>query len=333
MSHLIFRRPAWLWLLLLLPLLPLYRWFLLRFFKRALPFPPAGHLESVGGRNRFFPWISIGLLTLAAAGMITALARPATTFHQTTLSHKGVAIILCVDISGSMIAEDFQPNNRIDVARTVIADFVKKRPDDRIGLVTFAAMPFLRCPLTLDHRTLLSIVNSLRAVTSEELDGTAIGDALIASGKRLLSAPEKSRVVILLTDGENNRGQFDPLQAARILADHRMRVDVVGIGSNGIIPYPVQSGTGGKVYQYVRIGFNEKTLKSIASATKGVYYNATDATGLKKIFEAINRLEKSKVVSRGYVRYTDYFLLPLGLALLCLVLETLWRTGPGRVLP
>jgi len=273
------------------------------------------------------------LLLLAFIGAVGALARPAALLHRTTTTHQGVAILLCVDISGSMIAEDFQPNNRIDVAKTVIADFVGKRSDDRIGLITFAAMPFLRCPLTSDHSTLLKIVRSIKAVDNPEIDGTAIGDALVASGKRLLDAPEKSRVVILLTDGENNRGQFDPMQAAKILASHKMRVDVVGIGSKGVVPYPIIGNNGEKVYQYVKMGFNEDSLKSLASMTKGVYYNATDASGLERVFDAINRLEKSKVLSHGYVTYEDYYPWPLAFALICLLLETIWRIGLGRVFP
>ncbi len=333
MNDFAFRDPSWLWLLLAIPVVIAFRWYVQRRFQRAVPYPPSAQLEGMSGRNAYFPWISTTFLVLALAGMILALARPARRSAHTTVTTEGVAILICLDISGSMDAEDFQPNNRIDVARTVIADFVKKRPDDRIGLITFAAMPFLRCPLTSDHRTLLNIVESLKAVDRSDIDGTAIGDALIAAGKRLINAPEKSRVVILLTDGENNRGQFDPIQAAQLLATHKIKVDVVGIGSNGVVPYPIIGPDGEKTYQYVRIGFNENTLKDIAKVTDGLYYNATDAHGLERVFDAINRLEKSKVVSKGYVQYRDYFLWPLGFALLCLVLHTLWRTGPGRVLP
>lgn len=333
MNDFVFRDPAFLWLLLSVPPLWFYRRRLLKIYRRSLAYPPAAHLESLAGRNSWFPWVSQSLVLLALIGAIVALARPAAALHQTTTTHQGVAIVLCVDISGSMIAEDFQPSNRIDVARTVIGDFVEKRSNDRIGLITFAAMPFLRCPLTSDHRTLLKIVRSLKAVDRNDIDGTAIGDALVAAGKRLLDAPEKSRVVILLTDGENNRGQFDPAQAARILAAHKMRVDVVGIGSKGVVPYPIIGSDGKKVYQYVKMGFNEKSLKALATMTKGVYYNATDASGLKRVFDAINRLEKSKVLSRGYVTYADYFPWPLAFALVCLLLETTWRISIGRVLP
>lgn len=333
MSDLVFRHPGWLWCLLLVPLLAAHRAWLLRRRQRAIPFPPAGALEGLGGRNAWFPWIGPGLLLGALAGMVLALARPAVRTARTTVMSEGVAIMMVLDISGSMIAEDFKPNNRIDVARSVLSDFVKKRPDDRLGLITFAAMPFLRCPLTLDHKTLRSIVEEVKAVNRPEIDGTAIGDALVAAGKRLLSAPEKSRVVILLTDGENNRGQFDPLQAAQLLAAHKIRVDVVGIGSSGVVPYPILGQNGRKTYQFVHIGFNEPVLKAIAKDTDGVYYNASDSGGLQKVFDAIDRLERSKISSPTYVKYRELFMAPLALAFLLLCLETLWRLGPGRRLP
>jgi Ca-activated chloride channel family protein len=194
-------------------------------------------------------------------------------------------------------------------------------------------MPFLRCPLTLDHKTLRSIVEEVKAVNRAEIDGTAIGDALVAAGKRLLSAPEKSRVVILLTDGENNRGQFDPLQAAQLLAAHKIRVDVVGIGSTGVVPYPILDQSGRKSYQFVHIGFNEPALKAIAQTTDGVYYNASDTSGLQRVFDAIDHLERSKIASPTYVRYRELFVIPLGLAFLLLSAEALWRMAPGRRLP
>ena len=333
MSEFVFRHPAWRWLLLAVPAHLAYRAWLFHRARRAVPYPPATLLEALGGRNRFLPWISAGLITAAFAAAVLALARPAIRTARTQVTTEGVAIMVCLDVSGSMIAEDFQPNNRIDVAKTVLSDFVRKRPNDRLGLITFAAVPFLRCPLTLDHRTLLSIVEEVNAVNRPDLDGTAIGDALVAAGKRLLSAPEKSKVIILLTDGENNRGQFDPLQAARLLKDHKIRVDAVGIGSKGVVPYPIADENGRKTYQYVHIGFNEETLREIAHITDGVYFSASDAGALSKIFQAIDRLERSKITSSGYVRYRDLFLYPLAVALLCLAALVLWQGGPGRLIP
>lgn len=333
MNAFLFRNPGWLWLLLLLPLLGAYRGHLLRHRRRALPFPPAAALEALAGRGSYYPWISEGLLLAGAAALVLALARPAIRSAKTSVSTEGVAILLCLDVSGSMVAEDFQPNNRIDVAKTVVADFVRRRPDDRIGLVSFAAMPFLRCPLTRDHRTLLEVVRSLKAVTRSEIDGTAIGDALIAAGKRLLKAPEKSRIVILLTDGENNRGQFDPLQAAELLKAHRIRVYAVGIGSSGVVPYPILGENGKKTYQYVRIGFNEEVLQTLARATDGVYFNASGGKALEKVFDSIDRLERTRILTAGYVTFRELFPYPLGAAVFLLSVEALWSLSRGRRLP
>ena len=333
MTSFIFRQPGWLWFLAVVPLLLALRNWRLRRGRRSLTYPTAGLLEALGGRSLWHPWVSTLLLAAALSCMLLALARPAARTSRTSVTTEGVAIMLVLDISGSMVAEDFKPHNRIDVARTVLADFVRRRPDDRIGLITFAAMPFLRCPLASAHKILLDIVADLKAVNRQEIDGTAIGDALVAAGKRLLSAPEKSRVVILLTDGENNRGQFEPLQAAQLLASHKIRIDVVGIGSTGVVPYPVMDANGNRTYQYVHIGFNEASLQALSKATDGVYYNATDTQGLARVFDAIDKLERSKVSSTAFVRYRDYFLWPTGLALILLLTEGFWRFGPGRVLP
>jgi len=333
MTALAFSHPFWLWGLIAIPLLVAWRWWLLKRGRRSQPYPLTEVVAGYSGSGKWFPWIPAGLALAAAAAVILALARPYRTLGRTEVTTEGVAILVCMDISGSMRAEDFQPSNRMDVARTVVADFIRRRTEDRLGLVTFAALPFLRCPLTTDHDTLLSLVRDLETVQRSEIDGTAIGDALVSAGKRLLDATESSRVVILVTDGDNNRGQIDPMQAARLLAGQGIRVDVVGIGSHGQVPYPIPGPQGRVSYQFVNIGFDEDALKEIAGATDGVYYNATDAAGLEKVFDAIDRLERSKVVSSGYVKRVELFLFPLGFGAACLILLLLWRAGPGRSLP
>jgi len=328
-----FGSPYWLFLLLAVPPLALWRWWLIRKGARAVPLPTAPILIGHSGRGVWFPWVPpvLGLMVLTA--FILALARPYQTLGRTEVTTEGVAIMICMDISGSMRAEDFQPSNRMDVARSVVADFVRRRGEDRLGLVTFAGVPFLRCPLTRDRETLLTLVRGMETVMRSELDGTAIGDALVSAGKRLIHAPEVSKVVILVTDGDNNRGRIDPLQAADLLAAQPVRVHVVGIGSTGPVPYPIP-GPGGKVsYQFVQIGFNEEVLRSIAARADGVYYNATDAEGLQRVFAAIDELERSKVVSEGYVTRRELFPLPLGGGVLLLTLLFLWRYGAGRSLP
>lgn len=333
MRDLSFLRPLFLLGLALLPALAAWRWWVLRRGLRALPFPPSELVFRLRRSSRLYPWVSPALALLGLGALLLALSRPVRTLGQTRYSTEGVAILVCADVSGSMLAEDFQPSNRMDVAKVVVSDFIKKRPEDRMGLVTFAAIPMLRCPLTSDHETLLNLVRGVRTVTRTEIDGTAIGDALIAAGKRLIKAPEASRVVILVTDGENNRGQIDPQQAAEILAGQKIRVHVAGIGSEGTVPYPVPEANGRVTYQFVKIGFNEESLKSIASATGGLYYNATDAAGLERVFDAIDRLERTKVTATGYVRREELFLFPLGACCVALCLLLLWRAGPGRATP
>lgn len=333
MRDLAFLHPLWLAGLVLLPALLAWRWWLLRRRRRALPFPATSLIFRLRRSSRIYPWVAPALALLATGATLLALARPVRTLGQTRLSTEGVAILLCMDISGSMLAEDFQPSNRMDVSKSVVADFIAKRPEDRLGLVTFAALPMLRCPLTSDHGTLRNVVREVRTVTRAEIDGTAIGDGLVAAGKRLLKAPEASRVVILLTDGENNRGQIDPQQAAELLAAQKIRVHAVGIGSEGTVPYPVPEANGRVTYQFVKIGFNEEALRSIAEATGGVYYNATDAEGLEKVFGAIDRLERTKVTATGFVRREELFPVPTGVAAVALLLLLLWRSGPGKALP
>lgn len=333
MKELAFLRPLWLLGLAMIPALTAWRWWTLRRGLRAMPFPVAELAYRLKKPSRIYPWVAPVLAIFGLAALLVSLARPVRTLGQTRYSTEGVAILICMDISGSMLAEDFQPNNRIGVAKAVVADFIKKRPEDRLGLVTFAALPMLRCPLTSDHDTLLNLVREVRTVTRAEIDGTAIGDALIAAGKRLMKAPESSRVVILVTDGENNRGQIDPQQAAQLLGGQKIRVHVVGIGSEGTVPYPVPEANGRVTYQFVKIGFNEEALKTLASATGGLYYNATDAKGLERVFDAIDKLERTKVTATGYVRRQELFLLPLGAGCLALCLLLLWRAGPGRATP
>ncbi len=333
MTALGFGFPFWLILLILVPMLAAWRWWLLKKGSRALPYPTAPILTGHSGRGRWYPWVAPVLSLAALAALILALARPYRTLGRTEVTTEGVAIMICMDISGSMRAEDFQPSNRMDVARGVVADFIKLRTEDRLGLVTFAGIPLLRCPLTRDHETLLEIVQSMKTVSRTELDGTAIGDALVGAGKRLIHAPETSKVVILVTDGDNNRGQIDPIQAAELLGLQPIRVHVVGIGSTGPVPYPIPGPSGKVSYQYVKIGFDEEALERIAGKADGVYYNAIDAEGLERVFSAIDELERSKVVSEGYVKREELFLFPLWIGSLFLVFLYLWRYGPGRSLP
>ncbi len=296
----------------------------------ALFFPLGSLLFSAGGKNLWFGRVSNFLSVFFIIFLSLALARPTLKISKTITSTEGIAIILTMDVSGSMLAEDFQPSNRMDVARQVLSDFVEKRENDRIGLVTFAGMPFLRCPLTTDHKTLLKLLNDMKAVRRQELDGTAVGDALVSSGQRLIGAIEKSKVVVLVTDGENNKGQFDPILAARMLKERNIKVYSVGIGTKGPVPYPVVDQNGQKSYRFVQIGFNEESLKKIAEETNGKYFSASDKDALEKVFIEIDTLEKSKIESPTYVFKKELFMYPLFLSVIFICLFFIWEFGSGR---
>lgn len=301
--------------------------------RRSLSYPLGSAVIKMNKPNRWFGRLSYLLTAACIIFLALALARPTFKTAKATTTTEGIAILLTMDVSGSMLAEDFQPSNRMDVARMVLSDFVRNREQDRIGLVSFAGMPFLRCPLTTDHKTVLRLLNDLKAVKRQDLDGTAIGDALVASGQRLISAPEKSKVVVIVTDGENNKGQFDPLLAANMLRERNIKVYTVGIGTKGLVPYPMIDQGGHKSYQLVKMGFNEESLKQIAEKTGGNYFSASDKKTLEKVFAEIDRLEKSKVESPQYVVRKELFLFPLALALLFVALAWTWEMTLGTRLP
>jgi Ca-activated chloride channel family protein len=301
--------------------------------RRSIAYPLGSALMKMNKPSRWFGRVSFILTWACILFLSLALARPTFKTAKATITTEGIAILLTMDVSGSMLAEDFQPSNRMDVARMVLSDFVENRKQDRIGLVSFAGMPFLRCPLTTDHKTLLRLLNDLKAVRRQDLDGTAIGDALVASGQRLISAPEKSKIVVIVTDGENNKGQFDPLLAANMLKERNIKVYTVGIGTKGLVPYPMIDQGGHKSYQLVKMGFNEESLKQIAEKTGGSYYSASDKKTLEKVFAEIDRLEKSKVESPQYIVRKELFLYPLGLALLLISLAWAWEMSKGARLP
>jgi Ca-activated chloride channel family protein len=289
-------------------------------------FHPYGDtLKVLGKRNIFIVRVPYLLASFAMLFISISLARPCLKVVRATSSSEGIAIMLTMDVSGSMLAEDFQPTNRIDVARKVLSDFVKERKADRMGLVTFAGLPFLRCPLTTDHNTLLKLINDMKAVRRQELDGTAIGDALVASAQRLNSAVEKSKVIILVTDGENNKGEYDPILAAKIVGERNIKVYAVGIGTKGLVPYPTIDQMGQKSYMFVKIGFNEDVLKKIADETKGRYFSASDKDTLEKVFKEIDQLEKSKVESPVYIVKKELFIYPLAVATILLIFFFVWE--------
>jgi len=253
----------------------------------------------------------IVLRVLAVALLILAMARPQAGKKGEEILTEGVDIILALDVSSSMKAEDFKPRNRLHVAKQVVADFIKGRKNDRLGMVVFAAKSFTQCPLTLDYGILLNFLDQIDIGMIE--DGTAIGMALATCVNRLRDSDAKSKIVILLTDGINNRGEIDPITAAKAAKAVGVKIYTIGAGKRGSALYPVDDPIFGKRYVRMPVEIDEKTLREIARSTEGRYYRATDGEALAKIYEEIGEMEKTEIKSREYIRYTElfwYFLLP-----------------------
>jgi Ca-activated chloride channel family protein len=266
---------------------------------------------------------------LAIVFIIAALARPQTMFEEQNAEGEGVDIVLCIDVSGSMTAQDLTPN-RLEAAKKVAIDFVNKRLTDRIAIVIFSGESFTQCPLTTDHRVLISAIENIRNGLLE--DGTAIGSGLGTSVDRLRTSKSKSKVVILLTDGENNGGLIDPQTAKEIAKAFQIKVYTIGVGTDGYAPQPVNTPMG-VVMQQGKVSIDEKLLKEIATETGGKYFRAKDNEGLTGIYDEINGLEKSKVEITSRTRYTEKFFPFVIAALALLFLEMLLKFTVFRKFP
>ena len=253
---------------------------------------------------------------VALALFILALARPQSVSSRQNISTEGIDIVLEIDLSGSMVAEDFNPN-RIEAAKQVASDFIDGRSNDRIGLVVFSAQSFTQCPLTTDYPVLKSLLKEVKNGMIE--DGTAIGLAIANGVNRMKDSKAKSKVMILLTDGVNNRGEIDPITAARIAATYGVRIYTVGVGAQGEAPYPVQTPFGIR-RQMIPVDLDEKALTQIADMTGGKYFRATDNRTLKNIYKEIDKLERTKIDVTAYKRYSELYggWLLAGLALVLL---------------
>jgi len=245
----------------------------------------------------------------ALALVIAALARPQFGRAESRYRGEGIDIMLAVDISGSMLAEDFtvdsQRVNRLEAVKSVVKQFVDRRASDRIGLVLFGARPYTQCPLTLDHGWLLQ--NLDRAQIGMIEDGTAIGSALATAAARLKLSDAKSKVVILLTDGQNNAGKISPLTAADAAAALKVKTYTIGAGTRGLAPYPARDLFGNVVYQPVQVDIDEETLTAIADKTNGRYFRATDTESLEKIYEDIDQLERTEFEAPRYLDYDEWY--------------------------
>ncbi len=316
------------WVLGFLVVLPVW-WFVRRRRKpAAIVFSRVAVLASGPRAGRSTTLMLFILRNLLLASTILALSRPRSGAHAEDVTSEGINIVLAIDLSSSMLAQDFQPENRIEVAKDVVKKFIAGRTSDRIGVVAFAAEALTQVPLTLDYPVVNAAVDNLQAGQLE--DGTAIGTAIATAANRLRDAPGRSRVMILLTDGENNRGAIDPRTAAKAAAVFGIKIYTVGIGSEGMAPVPVSQGLFGLRYENRIVRIDEPLLADIAKTTGGRYYRARDAAALQRIYQEINQLEREPVRTRTYVRYTELFRWPLGLATLALIVELLLaaRRGP-----
>jgi len=325
------------WWLLLLLLLPVLAWLRGRRGQQpAFLYSSVALVKNIAGISRsHVGQVLARLRWLALALLIVGLARPQLGLGEAKVKASGVDIVVAIDLSGSMRSEDFQlrgrPANRLDVEKEVLGAFVRKRVNDRIGLVAFAARPYIAAPPTLDHDFLLETIDRLNIGTIE--DGTAIGSALSAALNRLRDLQAKSKVVILMTDGQNNAGKVPPLTAAEAAQALNIKVYAIGVGTRGKAPMPFLNAFGQKVMQMIDVDIDEETLKQIAQRTGGAYFRATDTEKLHQIYDEIDRLEKTEVEVKKYQRFEELFPLIVLPGLVVLLLElilsqTVWRRLP-----
>jgi len=249
---------------------------------------------------------SLFALRMLAFGLvILGLARPQSSVHEEDILTEGIDIILALDVSSSMRAEDFKPVNRLGAAKTVARDFIEGRTNDRIGMVVFAGRSYTQCPLTLDYGILVSFLDKIDIGMIE--DGTAIGMAVANCVNRLRDSRAKSKVVILLTDGRNNRGELDPITASQIAGAMDVRIYTIGMGKRGQALYPVDDPVFGKRYVTMPVEIDENMLQTIAQNTGGKYFRATDEKKLEEIFTEIGGMEKTRIEVKEYTRYAELF--------------------------
>lgn len=326
-----FANPAVLLLLLLLPALGIWYYYRRRRRYATLRMPTLRGIEGIQSiRGRLRALLPI-LRVLAAAALIIALARPQQILEEEEVKAEGIDIALVMDLSSSMLAEDFQPN-RLEVSKRVAADFVDKREFDRIGLVVFSGEAFTQCPLTIDHDIVKTFLSQLECGLLE--DGTAIGLGLATAVNRLKEGEAKSKVVILLTDGVNNTGYQSPKLAAQIAEEFGIKVYTIGVGSMGETLAPVSRRSDGKfIFGIARVEIDEELLREIADMTGGQYFRATDAESLEAIYASIDQLEKTEMEITSFRRYKEEFHRFALWGLIFLLLELVLRYSVLRTIP
>jgi len=318
MTNISFDNPGFLYFLLAVP--AMIAFYVLRQQKTSAAITLPG-LQQLSGTGKTFRntlrHLLFGLRTAAVALLIIVLARPQSTDRFQDVSTEGIDIMLAIDISGSMLARDFKPD-RLEASKDVATEFISGRPYDRMGLVVFSGESFTQCPLTTDHAVLVNLMRDIQSGMIE--DGTAIGMGLATAINRIRESEAKSKVIILLTDGVNNRGEVAPATAAGIAKTFGIRVYTIGVGSQGMAPYPVQTPFGLQ-YQNMQVEIDEEILKEIANTTGGKYFRATDNNKLMEVYNEIDQLEKSKIDVKQFTRKEEEYLLPALIAFFILAAE------------
>ncbi|MDR0755208.1 MAG: VWA domain-containing protein [Prevotellaceae bacterium] len=318
-----FEYPKILYLLFLI--LPLTVWYIFKVLRQKVSLQISTTMAFARikkGLRYYLQHIPFALTCIAVAAIIVAAARPRSSTKQETIDTEGIDIVIALDVSTSMLARDFKPD-RIEAAKKIAIQFISERISDRIGLVIFAGESFTQCPLTTDKATLINLLNEVHA--GMITDGTAIGNGLATAVARLKDSNAKSRVIILLTDGVHNAGEISPTMAAEMAEQYKLRVYTIGVGTEGMAPYPVQTYFGTTQIQNVPVEIDEELLKDISSKTDGKYFRATSNTKLQEIYQEINALEKTKTSIDSFniyeEEYMPYALIGLGLLLLVILLR------------
>jgi Ca-activated chloride channel family protein len=325
-----FHNPEYLFLLLLL--IPIVFWYIKEMHKSdaslqisslhsLLKFPKSKKIKF-----RHVPFV---FRVLAISFIIIALSRPQASNSWRTQNTEGIDIMMAIDISGTMLAEDLKPN-RLEASKDVASEFILSRPNDNIGLVVFAGESFTQCPLTIDHAVLINLFKGVNYGMIE--DGTAIGLGLANAVNRIKDSKAKSKVIILLTDGSNNRGDIAPITAAEIAKTFGVRIYSIGVGSHGVVNIPVPTPMGVQ-YQQMQSEFDEKSLREIAGMTGGKYFRATDNSKLRQIYQEIDQLEKTKISVQEFSKKDEQFYLFALLAFIFLLSEVLLRNTLLRKIP
>lgn len=325
------------YLFLLILLIPYILWYVLR-RKKTEPSLQISttrmYIKAPKTWKNYLMHAPFGLRVITLVMIIIVLARPQTTDNWQNSEIEGIDIMLAMDVSTSMLAEDLKPN-RIEAAKEVASEFINGRPNDNIGLTIFAGESFTQCPLTVDHAVLLNLFHSLKCDIAQKgliEDGTAIGMGIANAVSRLKDSKAKSKVIILLTDGSNNRGDISPSTAAEIAKQFGIRIYTIGVGTNGTAPYPMQTYAGTQ-YVNVPVEIDEKTLTEIAGTTNGNYFRATSTNKLKQVYSEIDKLEKTKLnVKEFSKREEDYKIFAI-IAFICILLELLLRNTLLKKIP